>query len=187
METTPAPAEVAQSTVSPQEKGNGAATSVPESFSPTLTLQEIVALERPLVVPQVGRLLDATEICLFTARQKEGKSTLGLQLAIDVSIGDPLFGQFPTKAGTVLYVDYENRLDNLKKRGEDLLQGPGHDLRLSRLHLPTASPSPSSVLLHDGCRFRKRERFIEIGAEAERACRLGPKRLAAIEDGSSGH
>ena len=123
METTPAPAEVAQSTVSPQEKGNGAATSVPESFSPTLTLQEIVALERPLVVPQVGRLLDATEICLFTARQKEGKSTLGLQLAIDVSAGDPFLGQYPTRAGTVLYIDYENRLDNLKKRGEDLLQG----------------------------------------------------------------
>ena len=102
---------------------NGSAESVPESFSPTLTLQEIVALERPPVVSQIGRLIDPAEICLLIARQKEGKSTLGLQLAIDVSAGDPFLGQFPTKAGTVLYIDYENRVDNLKQRGKDLLQG----------------------------------------------------------------
>lgn len=102
---------------------NGPAVSAPELVSLTLTLQEIVALERPPVIPQIGQLLDPAEVGLLIARQKEGKSTLGLQLAIDVSAGDPFLGQYPTKAGTVLYIDYENRLDNLKRRGIDLLQG----------------------------------------------------------------
>jgi hypothetical protein len=57
------------------------------------------------------------------ARQKEGKSMLSAQMAIDVSQGEPFLGKLPTQKGTVLYIDYENRSHRIKSRGEDLAGG----------------------------------------------------------------
>jgi len=65
-------------------------------------------------------------ISILIARQKEGKSMLSAQLAIDVSCGDPFLGKLKTKKGIVLYVDYENRSHRIKLRGEDL--GSGREL-----------------------------------------------------------
>lgn len=50
-------------------------------------------------------------------------STLALQLGIDVSTGDSFLGQYATCEGPVLYVDYENRPEQLKRRALDLLNG----------------------------------------------------------------
>src|SRR5262249_53681626 len=60
---------------------------------------------------------------LLVGRQKEGKSTLALQLAIDVASGEPFLGRYATKKGRVLYVDYENRPAQIKERALDLLDG----------------------------------------------------------------
>ncbi|KKM97047.1 hypothetical protein LCGC14_1171980 [marine sediment metagenome] len=89
----------------------------------TLTLQEIIGRDYPTPTPVVGHLLLPGEIVLFIARQKEGKSTLALQFAIDISRGDPFLDRFTTTRMPVLYVDYENRFYQLKKRGIDLAQG----------------------------------------------------------------
>lgn len=89
----------------------------------TLTLQEIIGRDYPTPIPVADRLLLRSETALFIARQKEGKSTLALQFAIDVSRGDALLGRFTTTPMPVLYVDYENRFYQLKQRGIDLAQG----------------------------------------------------------------
>ncbi len=88
-----------------------------------LTLQKIIDTEFSLPPPRVDRLIDAGETALFIARQKEGKSTLALQLGIDVSLGDAFLDRYPTTKGTVLCIDYENRLYRLKERGKDLAKG----------------------------------------------------------------
>jgi len=92
-----------------------------------LTLQQIIETDFPRPVPVVDRLIDAGEIALLIARQKEGKSTLTLQFAIDVSRGDPFLGCYITSEQTVLLVDYENRFYRLKERGLDLANGRNVD------------------------------------------------------------
>ncbi len=91
--------------------------------SSVTTLHEIIETDYPPLAPVVDRLIDAGETVLFIARQKEGKSTLALQLAIDVSCGDAFLGRYPTTKATVLYVDYENRFQRIKQRGIDLANG----------------------------------------------------------------
>ena len=71
----------------------------------------------------VQSLIEEGGISLLVARQKEGKSMLSAQMAIDVSHGEPFLGQLATERGTVLYVDYENRAHRIKSRGEDLARG----------------------------------------------------------------
>jgi hypothetical protein len=87
------------------------------------TLQEIIEADYPEPVPLVERFLKPGETGLLIARQKEGKSTLGLQMAIDVACGDPFLDRYATMPSTVLSIDYENRLPQLKKRGIDLVRG----------------------------------------------------------------
>src|SRR5262249_27022323 len=88
-----------------------------------LTLQQIMEADYPSPPPLVKGLLNPGEIALFIARQKEGKSTLSLQLAIDISCGSPFLGQHTTTAQKVLYIDYENRFNRIKDRGKDLAKG----------------------------------------------------------------
>jgi hypothetical protein len=91
------------------------------------TLQEIVNSDYPETVPIVANLISPSETALLLARQKEGKSTLALQLAIDVSRGEPFLGRYKTQRASVLYVDYENRPHRLKERGMDLAKGGALD------------------------------------------------------------
>jgi hypothetical protein len=88
-----------------------------------LSLQEIVETEYKQNVPLVENLLSPGETALLIARQKEGKSTLALQLAIDISCGDSFLGNYRTQRGVVVYVDYENRPHRLKERALDIGQG----------------------------------------------------------------
>ena len=108
------------------------AVETPATFFPTQktferyglkTLQQIIEADYPEPVPIVERFLKQGEAALLIARQKEGKSTLGLQMAIDVACGDPFLGRYPTRKATVVSLDYENRLPQLKKRGIDLVRG----------------------------------------------------------------
>jgi RecA-family ATPase len=85
------------------------------------TLQEIVDTIYPPTPELVKQLLSPKEIVLFIGRQKEGKSTLALQLAIDISRGEPFLNRFDTSLATVLYLDYENRFPRLKERALDLV------------------------------------------------------------------
>lgn len=87
------------------------------------SLQTIIDSDPRCPSPLVKGLLDARDNLLFVARQKEGKSTLALQLAIDVSCGDPFLDHYETRRVPVLYVDYENRFYRLNQRGRDLAQG----------------------------------------------------------------
>ena len=87
------------------------------------TLQEIINSDFPKQTPLVKRFLTPGETALLIARQKEGKSTLALQLAIDVSCGEAFLNHYRTERVSVLYVDYENRPHRLKQRGIDLAGG----------------------------------------------------------------
>jgi hypothetical protein len=87
------------------------------------TLQEIADTSFPQTTPLVEHLLSPGETALLIARQKEGKSTFALQLAVDVSIGDPFLDRYKTCQTPVLYVDYENRPYRLKGRSLDIAQG----------------------------------------------------------------
>src|SRR6266404_5127683 len=96
-------------------------TSMPTANASTLQKIIETTFARPL--PLVEDLLNQGETALFIARQKEGKSTLTLQIAIDVSCGDPFLDRYKTTATGVLYVDYENRPYRLQDRGKDLANG----------------------------------------------------------------
>jgi AAA domain len=67
--------------------------------------------------------LQAGETVLLVGRQKEGKSTLSLQLAIDLATGNSFLGKFQTAKCRVLMVDYENRPIQVKHRGKMILNG----------------------------------------------------------------
>jgi hypothetical protein len=86
------------------------------------TLQEIIDTDYPETTPVVENFLSPGETALLIARQKEGKSTLALQLAIDISRGEPFLGRFATSQSLVLYTDYENRPHRLRERGFDVAQ-----------------------------------------------------------------
>jgi len=99
---------------------------MPETISllkPVLTLQEIMTTDYPEVAWRISELLHVGEVTLLIGRQKEGKSTLALQLAIDVATGEGFLNQYDTLQGRVLYIDYENRPRQLKGRALDLLGG----------------------------------------------------------------
>jgi hypothetical protein len=99
---------------------------MPEIISPpkpVQTLQEIISTDYPQVPCLIDMLMRVGDVTLLIGRQKEGKSTLALQLAIDVATGEPFLGQYVTCQGVVLYVDYENRPEQLKRRALDLLDG----------------------------------------------------------------
>jgi AAA domain len=87
------------------------------------TLQEIIETDYPVRTPVVENFLSPGETALLIARQKEGKSTLALQLAVDISRGEPFLGRFATRQSQVLYTDYENRPYRLRERGLDMAQG----------------------------------------------------------------
>jgi len=82
-------------------------------------------IETEYAEPQIllEGMLQAGETVLLVGRQKEGKSTLSLQLAIDLASGSAFLGRFKTTKCRVLMVDYENRPVALKRRGEMLLRG----------------------------------------------------------------
>ena len=85
--------------------------------------KDIVDSDYPNVAPIVDQLISPGETGLLIARQKEGKSTLALQLAVDVSCGEPFLGQYKTQRCLVTYVDYENRPYRLKDRAIDVARG----------------------------------------------------------------
>ena len=87
------------------------------------TLQKIIETTFARPLPLVEDLFNQGETALFIARQKEGKSGLTLQIAIDVSCGDPFLDRYKTTATSVLYIDYENRPYRLQDRGKDLANG----------------------------------------------------------------
>jgi hypothetical protein len=91
------------------------------------TLQDIVDTTYPPTPELVKRLISPGEIVLFIGRQKEGKSILALQLAIDISRGEPFLGQHDSTKVCVFYVDYENRPRNLQDRASDLAGGGNTD------------------------------------------------------------
>jgi len=86
-------------------------------------LSEIITADYPAIPWLVEKLLRPGETTLLIGRQKEGKSTLALQLAIDVATADPFLERFRTEPGRILYVDFENRPAQLKARGLDLARG----------------------------------------------------------------
>ena len=87
------------------------------------TLEEIMETNYKEIVPLIEHLLSPGETTLLIARQKEGKSTLALQLAIDLSNGDPFLGQYKTRQSCVAYIDYENRPYRIKARAIDVAKG----------------------------------------------------------------
>ncbi len=108
--------------------GEGGPAATPEPLIETLPFgikswQEIIASETATPANAVEGLLEEGSTSLLVARQKEGKSMLAAQLAIDVADGEPFLGRLQTKRGRVLYVDYENRAHRVKARGLDLARG----------------------------------------------------------------
>jgi hypothetical protein len=94
--------------------------------TPLQSLTEILATDYPETPWLIEKLLRPGETTLLIGRQKEGKSTLALQLAIDAATGSAFLDRFVTQKSRVLYVDFENRPAQLKARGLDL--GRGRDV-----------------------------------------------------------
>src|SRR5581483_1714484 len=92
-------------------------------MSKVLTADEVLSGEFPEPKSIAENLLLQGETVLFMGRQKEGKSTLALQIAIDIARGDRFLGRFATLASDVMYIDYENRCCQLKRRLIDLAEG----------------------------------------------------------------
>jgi hypothetical protein len=87
------------------------------------SLQDIISAEYPEKTPLVEHFLSPGETALLIARQKEGKSMLALQLAVDVSRGDGFLDHYATRCTPVLYIDYENRPYRIKDRAIDVTRG----------------------------------------------------------------
>lgn len=96
---------------------------VKNPFKPVKTLEEIISTDYPEVPSVIEKFLRVGEVTLLIGRQKEGKSTLALQLAIDVATGEPFLQCYPSRKGPVFYIDYENRPAQIKERSLDLLGG----------------------------------------------------------------
>jgi RecA-family ATPase len=64
-----------------------------------ITFHEIISTEYPNPKAVVKGIINSGETVLFIARQKEGKSTLVYQLALDVACGDKFLGNMkPTRS-----------------------------------------------------------------------------------------
>lgn len=142
------------------------------------TLKEIVETDYKEIVPIVEHLLSPGETTLLIARQKEGKSTLALQLAIDLSNGDPFLGQYKTRQSCVAYIDYENRPYRIKARAIDVAKG-----RSTKNVIVRAFDSISDrdlTLFGPGY-----ERLVRVVAEIEpQVLIIDPLRLAIEKDSS---
>jgi hypothetical protein len=86
------------------------------------TLKDLLTMPLPKPKSLVDGLLFADETALFIARQKEGKSTLMLQLCLDVANGATFLGRYRCAKTKTLYVDYENRPYRIQERAKDLLE-----------------------------------------------------------------
>jgi hypothetical protein len=142
------------------------------------TLSEIVQTEYKENVPIVEHLLGPGETTLLIARQKEGKSTLALQLAIDLSNGDPFLGQYKTRRSCVAYVDYENRPHRIKTRAIDVAKGrPTENVIVSAFD---SISDRDLTLFADGY-----ERLVRVVAEIKpQVLIIDPLRLAIEKDSS---
>jgi len=126
-------------------------------------------------------LLQPGEITMMLGRQKEGKSTLALQLAIDIGGGSHFLEEFPTQTGKVLYIDFENKYEQIQKRVLDL--GAKHEANLKNVAVQAYKRAiDRDVSLYgDGAAHLK-----EIIEEKEpELLILDPLRYAAAEKGRS--
>ena len=142
------------------------------------TLREIVETEYKEIVPIIEHLLSPGETTLLIARQKEGKSTLALQLAIDLSNGDSFLGQYKTRQSCVAYIDYENRPYRIKARAIDVAKGrPTQNVIISAFD---SISDRDLTLSGDGY-----ERLKRVVAEIEpQVLIIDPLRLAIEKDSS---
>ncbi len=85
------------------------------------SLNQLMKLPLPKPESIINGLLFADETVLCIARQKEGKSTLMLQLCLDVAAGADFLGRYPCAKKSVMYVDYENRPYRIQERAKDIL------------------------------------------------------------------
>jgi hypothetical protein len=146
------------------------------------TLNEILHTQYSEPSALVDRLLRPGEITLMIGRQKEGKSTLVLQLAIDIGTGGLFLDEYATHAGKVLIVDFENRPIQIQKRAYDL----GKNRDMSNVYVEAydrASAACRSVsLFGDGAVYLR-----EIIAERQPdVLIIDPLRYAAFSEKGKG-
>jgi AAA domain len=106
----------------------------------------------------VENLIEEGSTSLLIARQKEGKSMLSAQMAIDVGSGAPFLGVCETKTGPVLYVDYENRMHRIKTRGLDLAKG--RDVK--KVHFAAYDRISERKLGLDGANLQRLKEAVKI-------------------------
>jgi len=148
-----------------------------------VSLSQIVEMDLPKPAPVVDRLLQPGEITLMIGRQKEGKSTLTLQLAIDIGGGDLFLDEYATRTGKVLYLDFENRLLQVQKRALDLSKNRGSLAnvevkiyeRASAIHRDLSLSGDGAIRLKDEISERKPDVLI-----------IDPLRYAAPDKGNKG-
>jgi len=143
-----------------------------------LSLQEIVDTEYQQNVPLVENLLSAGETALLIARQKEGKSTLALQLAIDIACGEKFLGYYKTQRGAVAYVDYENRPHRLKERTLDI----GRDRPLDNVLIKAFPNIAGRDVALFGERFDRLLKLVNVVRPS--VLIIDPLRLAVEKDSS---
>lgn len=93
-------------------------------------------LEQMDMAPAPSWLIDSIilegGVTVLGAYAKTGKTYLSLEISKSVATGDPLFGIFESKKGSVLIIDRENNKSILKKRRQEL--GIQSDLPIYYIH-----------------------------------------------------
>ncbi len=125
METTPAPAEVIQPTVIPQQKGNGAVTGAPDEAiaarpePQSYSLEELDKTEIKLPEYVSQHIFPVGRVIGFVGRTGAGKTPCEYQMAGDVVSGRAVLDCFPFCAERpvrVAYFDGEHTVADIKYR-----------------------------------------------------------------------
>lgn len=109
---------------------------VPSVIIPTLDWHELWADDSPqewICEP----LLPAGRLIAIYSEPKVGKSLICLEVGIAVSLGRPVLGGTPSRAYTVLYVDFENDpKGDVRPRAEAMGYGPDDLANIAYLSFP---------------------------------------------------
>lgn len=113
--------------IAKEEKSKLAKTTLKEMFTP-ISLNELFSKKFPKNKWVVERLVPLEGITIISAAPASYKTWLLLKMAISISQGVSLFGQFKCKQSNVLIIDEENHMRLLKDRMNIL--GAKNDLNI---------------------------------------------------------
>jgi hypothetical protein len=86
-------------------------------------------LYEPYIPPPfvIEGVLAQAKVAELVAYGGSAKTWIAIAAGVDVALGLPWMGRFPTTQGRVLYLDWENGSDEMRRRVQMYLRGKGHE------------------------------------------------------------